>query len=283
MTDYTRTFPLGATTVSVINVGDIQLTLAKTIDVPESNWRPLYGKAFEQAQVFPSQCVHIALPGGASVLVDAGDFALSFPPDSPDHLPDYQPPPGLIAQLLEKGIHPADITHLVITHAHFDHYSGVTAQHDGHYVPSFPNARCFLGRADWEQSETRQALQDPNSEDSHTLGVLDRLGLLELVDSNRDLLPGVRIIAAPGESPGHQIVRVHSEGQTLYCVGDLYHHAVEVEQPTWMAGWANHVANIASRHALVETALPENALLIAAHMPVGHLERTRSGARWVNV
>jgi len=282
MTEYTRTVPLGAAVVSVINMGDIRLKLAKTLNVPESEWRPRYGEIFEQALIFPSQCVHIALPG-ASVLVDAGDFTLSFPPDSPYFQPGYQPPPGLIDQLRQQGIHPGDITHLIITHAHFDHYSGVTTQRDGHYVPAFPNARCFLGRADWENPETQQALQDPDSEDSHTLGVLHRLGLLELVEGDREMLPGVRIIAAPGESPGHQIVRVHSEGQTLYCLGDLYHHAVEVEQPAWMAQWANPDTTVASRHALAEAALAENALLVAAHMPVGRLEHSRPGVRWIEV
>jgi glyoxylase-like metal-dependent hydrolase (beta-lactamase superfamily II) len=282
MADKIRTISLGSATILVINVGDICFRLAETISVPESEWRPRYGEIFEQAFTFPSQCVHIALPG-ASVLVDAGDFALSFPPDSPYFQPGYQPPPGLIDQLREQGIHPGDITHLIITHAHFDHYSGVTTQRDGHYVPAFPNARCFLGRADWENPDTQLALQDPDSEDSHTLGRLYRLGLLELVEGERELIPGVRIIAAPGESPGHQIVRVHSEGQTLYCLGDLYHHAVEVEQPAWMAEWASREANIASRRALAEAALAEDALLVAAHMPVGRLERTGPGARWVSV
>ncbi len=282
MTEYTRTIPLGTAAVSVINVGDIRLKLAKTLNVPESEWQPGYTAIFDQPLIFPSQCVHIALPG-ASVLVDPGDFALSFPPDSPYFQPGYQPPPGVIAQLREKGIHPGDITHLIITHAHFDHYSGVTTQRDGHYVPAFSKPHCFLGRADWENPETQQALQDHDSEDSHTLGVLHRLGLLELVEGDRELLPGVRIIAAPGESAGHQIVRIHSEGQTLYCLGDLYHHAVEVEQPAWMAEWANPDTTVASRHALAEAALAENALLVAAHMPVGRLERTGSGARWVTI
>jgi glyoxylase-like metal-dependent hydrolase (beta-lactamase superfamily II) len=281
MADYTRTLHLGSATISVINVGDIRFRLAETLSVPESEWRPRYGDSFEQTFTFPSQCVHVALPG-ASVLVDACNFALSFPPDSPYFQPGYQPPPGLIDQLRERGIHPGDITHLIITHAHFDHYSGVTTQRDGHYVPAFPNARCFLGRADWENLET-QALQDPDSQDSQTLGVLHRLGLLELVEGNRNLLPAIRIIAAPGESPGHQIVCVHSEGQTLYCLGDLYHHEVEVEQPAWMAEWASREANIASRHALAEAALAENALLVAAHMPVGRLQCTASGVSWVTV
>lgn len=281
MTDYVREFPFGTATISIINVGDLRLNLAEEMNVPESEWRPRYAEIFAQPALFPSQCIHIALPG-ASVLVDASDYAAFASSDSPYLPPHYQPPPGLLTQLLKRGVRPEAITHLVITHFHFDHYSGVTVERDGHYVPAFPNARYFLGKADWEHPETQAALQDASSADSRTLGVLHRQGLLELVEGDRDLLPGVRIVATPGESPGHQIVRVHLQGQTLYCLGDLYHHPVEVEQPTWMATWAEAETNLASRRAFAEAALAENALLIAAHIPtVGRLERTVSSVKWV--
>jgi glyoxylase-like metal-dependent hydrolase (beta-lactamase superfamily II) len=282
MTKFVRTLPLGAATVTIINQGDLRLSLAESLNVPESEWRPRYASDFERPLLFPSQSIHIALPK-ASVLVDANNYARSVTPASPFLPPNYQPPPDLITQLLEQNIHPEDITHLIITHAHFDHYAGITFEHDGHYFPSFPNAHCYLGLADWEDPETQKALQDPNSDDSRTFGVLHQHGLLELVKGNQDLLPEVRIIAAPGESSGHQIVRLHVDGMTLYCLGDLYHHAVEVEHPTWMAEWANPETNLASRLALTEAALVEDALLIPAHMPVGRLEHTDSGVRWIEV
>ncbi len=277
-----RTIPLGAATVTVINAGDMLLSLAEVSNVPESEWRPRYSSAFERPLPFPSQSIHVALPG-ASLLVDANNYALSVPPGSSYFPPGYQPPPDLLAQLMEIGVRPQDITHLVITHAHFDHYAGITTERDGKYVPSFPNARCYLGRADWEHPDTQQDLQDPASLDSHTFGVLHQHSLLELVEGNLELIPAVNIIAAPGESPGHQIVRVHSEGQTLYCLGDLYHHPSEVEQPTWMATWADPKSNLRSRRALVEAALAENALLVAAHMPPGRLEQVASTLRFVEI
>src|SRR5438874_2150883 len=83
---------------------------------------------------------------------------------------------GLTAQLLARGIHPEDITHLVITHLHFDHYAGTTLERDGCYVPTFPNARCFIGRADWEYPETQEALKNPNSLGSRTIGALHQVG-----------------------------------------------------------------------------------------------------------
>ncbi len=205
MTTHSHTIPLGAATITIINVGDLVFRLSEVMNVPESEWRPRYAAEFEQPLSFPSQCIHIALPG-ASILVDAGDYAVAVSLNTPYIPPDYSPPPGLIDQLRERSISPQDITHL---------------------------------------------------------------------------LPAVRVLTAPGESPGHQILRVHSDGQTLYCLGDLYHDPLEVKHPTWMARWADVNTALASRLRLVEFALAEDALLVPAHMSPGRLEQTAHGVRWV--
>jgi glyoxylase-like metal-dependent hydrolase (beta-lactamase superfamily II) len=272
-----RTIPLGNATITVFNVGDFTWKLAEKLNISDSEWRPHYAALFERPLLFPTQSIHLALPE-ASVLVDPSGHDL--PPDPFSVPPDYRQPPDLGSQLFESGISAKGITHLVITHAHFDHYAYVTVEHDGEDVPRFPFARCFLQRIEWERPEIQQALQDPHSNESRTLGVLYKRGLLEFVEGDFDLLPGMRIIAAPGETPGHQIVRVHSEDQTLYCLGDLYHHLAEVEHPNWMVQWKDEETNLCSRRALMNAAIAENALLIAAHIPLGRLEPSESGVRW---
>lgn len=276
-----HTIALGDATLTIINVGDMMVDMAEEINVPESEWRPLYGAGFAGSRPYPSQCVHIALPN-ASILVDAGDYAQAIALEPAYLPPDYTSPPDISEQLRSRGIRPEDITHLIITHAHFDHYDGTTIERDGEYVPRFPNARVLLGRADWDNPDTQEALQDPVSLDSHTFGVLQKHNLLEAVDSDRDVAPEVRIIRAPGESPGHQLVRVHSRGQSFYCLGDLFHHPAEVEHPAWMVKWADAPANLNSRQMLIQAALQENALLLAAHMPVGRIEGTVEHYRWVS-
>lgn len=89
------------------------------------------------------------------------------------------------------------------------------------------------------------------------------------------------MIAAPGETPGHQIVRVHSQGQTLYCLGDLYHHVVEVEQPGWGVKWSDIATAQASRQRFAQQALAEDALLIATHIwGVGRLQPDGDSVIW---
>jgi len=50
-----------------------------------------------------------------------------------------------------------------------------------------------------------------------------------------------------------------------------------------MVKWADAYANFTSRQRLIKAALQENALLVAAHMPVGRVEGTLGNPRWVAV
>ncbi len=129
----------------------------------------------------------------------------------------------------------------------------------------------------------KKSIQDENSDDNHTFGVLWMKGILELVQSKRVISDEIEILASPGESPGHKILRLHSHGETIYCLGDLFHHACEVQNPSWMASWDDPKANLKSRLELLDSALKANAILLPAHMPPGRLEKTSSGFRYADM
>lgn len=278
MPEHLRSYQLGQAVLTVINVGDSLWSLGDELALPPEA-RAEYPAIFER-RPFPSQCVYVAL-SGASLLVDASHY--EFAPDSDDFPPGYSPPPSLVESLAAIGVAPEYITHVVITHPHWDHLNGLTVERDGVHAPCFPRARHLLGRADWEQAEMRTALADPSSLESRTLGIVDKAGLLELVDGERELAAGVRIVAAPGETPGHQMVRVASEGAIAYCLGDLVHSDAEIEHPDWAPTWADSAVLTASRRALSEAALAERALLVAAHIAdAGRLVLAEGGrVRWV--
>ena len=195
MTEYLRTVQLGAVTVTVINVGDIQAPYDEWLNVsPEE--RSAYDMVKLTGPVrMPIQCFHVALPR-TSILVDASSY--DFAHDHPWAIPQYQPPPGLLAGLAQANVQPDEITHVIITRGHFDHYNGTTYPDRGNYRPCFPNARHHLGRADWDQLQPQ--LQDPNSDASHTLAVLQRHGLLDLVG-------GIIILATAVRSFPHLVRR----------------------------------------------------------------------------
>ncbi len=272
-----RTLELGAAKVTIINIGDANAALQEWITLPEAARPADFAEVFTRPAQVPHQCVHIAL-NGRSILVDAGRMV---PPGAPPFDPEAT---WLMTGLTAAGQRPDDITDLIITHAHWDHFNATTIPQDGGFAPRFPNARVFLGRPDWEAALRGEAWQKPDSLERTTFGVLHETGLLTPVDGDLDLDHGLRIVAAPGESPGHQMLRIRTGGYTLYCVGDLYHNTIEVERPAYMPDWAEPVSNQVSRAAFVREALAANALLIAAHIRgVGRLHEAATGVAWVTV
>lgn len=274
-------FSLGDATVTLLHLGDISINLAAWLGLTAGDWPPEYDPFLAGPIVAPIQCAHLAV-AGRSVLVDACHPELlglieTLPPGGASF-------PGLLEQLAAAAIDPAEIDTVVLTHPHFDHYCGLIAvgatPADDQLL--FPEARHLLGRADWEASQ--HELNNPDSPVSRTLGLAARQGCLEPVDGARDLGDGMRLLPAPGETPGHQVLRLEAGGRVLYLLGDLYHHAVEIEREAWGVTWADAAGVAASRAQIVPAALAEDALLICSHIPgVGRLERTDSGVRWAPV
>jgi glyoxylase-like metal-dependent hydrolase (beta-lactamase superfamily II) len=276
-----QSYRAGYTSLDVIKVGDFKLVLSHLLKVPEKDWRPKYGDLFERGILSPGNCILIRAPG-ASILVDPNDFALSSSPDSEYYpSPGYKPPPDLVTQLRTISVKPEDITHVVITHAHFDHYAGVTRKtSSGKFEPTYPRARYYLGAADWESQMIREDLEKENSEARNTLQVLHDLKMLELVKGAKILPGSVNIIPSPGESPGHQLLEVTSGDRSFYCVGDLFHHWVEVEEPDWGPDWADAKLNTVSKKMLSEAAASTNAIVIPGHMAPGRIRKKDGSFHW---
>ncbi|MEO7018615.1 MAG: MBL fold metallo-hydrolase [Ktedonobacteraceae bacterium] len=276
--EYLQTLQLGEACVTILTLALLRWDLEQQMPIPRQERPARYAHLFEQPSQVPVRCVHISLPG-VSLLVDActSTAFLGTEYEQPG-APVY---PDLLDQLASAGVSAEEITHVVITHHHFDHIIGLTRKQGEVFVPCFPRARHYLGHADWEVASVQEALGRPDSVVHSTLAVLQHQGLLELVDGDHDLGHGLRILHTPGETPGHQILRLEADGHTLYCLGDLYHHLVEIEQPTWMAPWDDSATMLPSRQRLTQAALAENALLVAAHIPtVGGLGVTADGVCW---
>lgn len=220
---------------------------------------------------------------GTTILIDAGldDPGSRWDERFLEEWPGSVRSPGVVAGLASLDVTPEDITNILITHVHFDHVIGLAAERDGRLVPRYPNARVLLGRADWENVPEEHLAPESRAR----IRAIEEVGLLELVDGQREVVPGVRMIPAPGESPGHSMMRVFSNGETLYAVGDLFHHRSEVEHVDWMAPWADREQMRASRRRLLDDVASIDALVVFTHEtfpPWGRIVGDEVGGyRWI--
>jgi glyoxylase-like metal-dependent hydrolase (beta-lactamase superfamily II) len=277
--EYVQSRPLGDVTVTAINDGSIALPVELT--VPEEVWRQEIAVDLEGKLPLDSHVLLVRI-GGSTMLIDAG---LDEPGSSGEHRlveewPGLRRTPGVVAGLASVGIKPEEVTHVLLTHVHFDHVLGLAGERDGRLVPRYPNAHVVLGRADWENPPKGHL----GPEQRARIGAVVEAGLLVLLDGEREIVPGVTMIPAPGESPGHSIIRISSNRETLYAVGDLFHFAAEVEHTDWMVPWADPNQMAASRRKLLDDAVSNDALVVFSHAdfpPWGRIARNEGfGFRW---
>ncbi|HKT22224.1 MAG TPA: MBL fold metallo-hydrolase [Nitrososphaerales archaeon] len=262
--------------VFVFNVGDFPIDLSEVYGADEAKRR--FGPDAANAW-FPSNSMLITAPG-AVVVVDPGDSSRLAAAMNPKPDPARFRPVPLARQMERLGVRGEDVTQVVVTHLHFDHFAGVTREVDGHRVPSFPGARHLIPAADWNMPDIADGRRKGDRDLASTLGVLEKAGLVDLVSSRVRIAPGLATEPYPGESPGHQVVSVSSGGSRCYCIGDLFHVAPEVDHPELMAVWVDREALRASKAKFAARASKERALVLGGHMRPGWITESRGAHRW---
>jgi glyoxylase-like metal-dependent hydrolase (beta-lactamase superfamily II) len=267
---------IGEARITVISEG--MLPWAPRLQAPEAEWRAAVPHADADGVVPLGLNLVLIHLGDAAILVDPG---FEDPSDSPaETWPGLVRSPGLHAALQAMKVKPEQITHVLITHTHSDHYAGVTVERKGERVPRYPNARYLVGRADWEQNPQRAK---PDSTLAIQLGTLAGMNVLELVDNSHEVVPGVTMLAAPGESPGHCVVHVRSGSEVFYYLGDLFHLGCEVAHPDWLSAGRDPEAMLASRLRVMADAAAARATVVFAHEPFpgwGQIVAVDPGYRW---
>ena len=122
--------------------------------------------------------------------------------------------------LKDAAVEPEDVNHVFLTHLHFDHCGAVTNYDGSRLRPTFPRARHFVQRSEYEALMN----PDPRSRPSYVpdnLEAIREAGLLELVDGDAEPVPGFELRLTPGHTAGHQVVLVHGTGGTAAFMGDL--------------------------------------------------------------
>jgi N-acyl homoserine lactone hydrolase len=150
--------------------------------------------------------VHLIDHPDARVVIDTGMTEVH--PLVADHDPRLRP-------LGEQDLDLTTIDIVVNTHLHFDHCGG---------------NHLFAGKPIYVQ---RTELEDARSMEDYTIREwVDAPGVqYEPVDGEYELLPGVRLVPAPGHTPGLQIVVVETDGDPIVIGGDVATFSSELDEP----------------------------------------------------
>ena len=165
-----------------------------------------------------SRCL-LARNGRQTVLVDTGYGGKYAPLDRKFWA--MEPGEPLVEDLARLGVTPEDVDVVVFSHLHFDHAGGSTRyDHQRRLVTTFPRARHFVGRIEWEDA-TGQSAELQTAYCSDNFHPLEASGRLVLVDDNAEILPGLRACLTGGHTRGHLALRFESDGQAALFISDF--------------------------------------------------------------
>lgn len=270
-------FKIGAAECTVFQTAQTDVSVANAFgNTPTEEVTAAIRAEGRDADEYPFviNLLHVKTPEH-QFLVDAGAGKTEFDTKS-NHLVD---------DLKALGINSAVIDHVIITHAHWDHYAGL---HNAEGNLTFPNARYFIGKTEWDfcTAEAQLASTDENDPNpAHVKKILLPLReRITFVEDEAEILPGVYALAAPGHTIGQIAVLITSNGEELLHVADVTHHTFQVEHPDWTLGYDPlQEESRQTRHRLVERAAKENLLWMGYHFPfpaIGHVTKDSDGFHW---
>jgi len=179
----------------------------------------------------------------------------------------------LIASLARRGLSPEDIDVVINTHWHFDHCGWNTRYVDGRLVPTFSRARYVVQRGEYEHA-THPHERDRASYRPENWQGLEQLGQLELIEGNREILPGIEVMKLIGHNRDFQCVFVRSRGETAVFWSDLVPMTPHVQFPWIMAFDLYPEQTLMHKKRLIPQAAREGWLCVFHHdpeMPVGKI------------
>lgn len=156
--------------------------------------------------------------------------------DGEDIFPRMSREDTVVARLATLGLAPRDVTHVINTHLHFDHAGGNTYRDAGGAIrASMPNARYVVQRGE-HHFATHLNERTAASYFAHNFEPIREAGRLDLVEGEREIVPGITVLPTPGHVPFHQSVLLRSRGETALYLGDLVPTTTHLPLP-WIMGY----------------------------------------------
>jgi methylmalonyl-CoA epimerase len=185
--------------------------------------------------------------------------------------------------LAEAGLTVQDIDIVLATHLHFDHAGGFTERDaSGRVRARFPRAKYVVRRGEWEDA-THPNDRNRASYLAHNYVPLADAGVLQLVDDDQTIMPGVKVRRTGGHTMHHQIVLIESRGSAAAFVADLIPTTAHLPN-AWVMGYDLYpLDTLAVKRAFVQEATDREMLVFFEHDPsiaAGYI-REENGKRWV--
>jgi len=204
------------------------------------------------------------------VVLKVGDRLIMV--DSGSGAGQWQPTAGkLDANMRGAGIDPAKIGTILISHFHPDHIFGLMQK--GTNAPTFPNAELVVSATEykwWTEPGRVEKLPEARKPLATRINAaFPGWKNFKLVDGEQEVAPGIRLVDAPGHTPGHAAFHVGSGNQQLMISNDTaYVPALLAPHPEWQGAYdQDGPLAVETRRKLLDRVIAEKMMICGAHFP----------------
>jgi N-acyl homoserine lactone hydrolase len=185
------------------------------------------------------------------------------------HHPRMKPEDAVPGQLRARGVEPADVRLVVMTHLHYDHASG---------VGQFPGATFVVNRREWGPASSGGALQGYHP--PHLVDTVDWTAVDFESDGGAPHAPfersldllgdgSIRLLSTPGHTDGHMSILLRTAGGELLLAGDAAYARKTIDErlvPLYLTGKRDSYEHSLGQIAAWVEANPD-AVVICGHDP----------------
>jgi glyoxylase-like metal-dependent hydrolase (beta-lactamase superfamily II) len=173
---------------------------------------------------------------------------------------------SLIASLKEVGVSPEEITHVIITHLHFDHCGGAVKWNNDRsgYELTFPNAYHFVSKKQWEWA------LNPNRREAasylkENIIPIQQSGKLILVENEGELLPNINVRFYYGHTEAQMIPFINYNGKTIVYTSDLIASTAHIPMPYIMSYDIRPLVTLQEKESFFKEVIDNDYILFFEH------------------
>lgn len=167
--------------------------------------------------------------------------------------------------LLEQQIKAEEVTHIILSHLHFDHCGALTEYDpDGKLVPVFPNAEYYISKKQWEHHLAPRLFDQDAFFEENTI-FLKNNPRLHLIEEDIQLTPEVKLELYDGHTPGQIVSFITTPRHRYVFAGDVIPLALNIYLEAISAFDMDAATSVEERIRLLKKIANTNSQIIYYH------------------